>query len=101
MTNWVKDNRLKSVSMVLGIVISVFVIIGYFGPIDIIAARVYENKKPVMMDALDAAIEKQELRLEPRLQAIEIEQKYMRDDAETMHNETLEMQRQILEEVKK
>ena len=101
MTSWVKENRVKSVSMILGIVISVLVIVGMIGPIDIVADRVYENKRPDMMRALDNALEVQELRLEPRLQAIETEQKVMRKDAESQHEENMDMQRQILEEVRK
>ena len=101
MTNWVKGNRLKTLSIALGIIISVFIIIGFIGPVDIIADHVYDNKRPDMMKALDNALEVQELRLEPRLQAIETEQRVMRRDAESQHEENMEMQRQILEEVRK
>ena len=101
MTNWVKDNRLKTLSMVLGIVISLFVIIGFIGPVDIIADQVYKSKRPVMLERLDDAIEVHELRMEPRLQAIEhglVEQK---KTSKERWEETMEIQREILEEVRK
>ena len=101
MTGWVKENRLKTLGTVLGIIISLFVIVGFIGPIDIVADKVYENKRPEMMEALDNALEVQELRLEPRLQAIEhgmIEQKTTSDERWI---QSMEIQKQILEEVKK
>ena len=101
MTGWVKENRLKSVSMVLGIIISLFAIIGFIGPVDIIADQVYENKKPAMMKALDDALEVQQLRLEPRLQAIETEQKVMSETSKERWEENMLIQREILREVRK
>ena len=101
MTGWVKENRLKSVSVILGIVISLFVIIGMIGPVDIIADQVYENKKPAMMKALDDALEVQQLRLEPRLQAIETEQKVMSKTSKERWEENMLIQREILREVRK
>ena len=97
MTGYIKENKMKSLSWAFGIVVSLFTIFHFLGPIDFIAARVYENKKPVMMEALDNAIEVQELRLEPRLQAIETEQKHSR----SRDIEMMEIQREILTEVKK
>lgn len=101
MTNWVKDNRLKTLSMVLGIVISLFVIIGFIGPVDIVADQVYKSKKPVMMEALDDAIEVQRLKLEPRLQAIEYGMEEQKTTSKERWEETMEIQREILEEVRK
>ena len=101
MTNWVKGNRLKTLSIALGIIISVFIIIGFIGPVDIIADHVYKTKKPDMMKALDSALEVQELRLEPRLQAIETEQRTQRITSEERWEENMEIQKEILKEVRK
>ncbi|MHC4703363.1 MAG: hypothetical protein ACYTFQ_22585 [Planctomycetota bacterium] len=66
-------------------------------PIEIGAESVYRERKPEMIETLDQKIKEHTLVIEPRLQAIEIEQK----DSKKRDEDMMLIQREILEEVKK
>jgi len=59
-------------------------------PIEIGAAKVYDEKKPEMIGVVDQKIQTHELKVEPRLQAIE-----------QSTSESVTVQKAILEELKK
>lgn len=98
MVNWASENRLKAISMILGIIISAVFIISFFpNPIETGAEKVYEQKKPEMIEAVDKRIQNHELRVEPRLQAIEIEL----ESSKIRDEQMMVIQQEILTEVRK
>jgi len=105
MTGWIKDNKLKTISTMLGIIISIVVLLQFLpNPITVGAERVYEEKKPEMIEILGRAIEVQELRQEPRLRSIEMKMGNMekeQTEQKLMMIDSMAIQREILAEVKK
>ena len=105
MTGWIKQNQLKTLSLVLGIVMSMAFLISLLpDPVDSIANRVYEDKRPVMLEELDRALAMQKLRQEPRMQAIESDIgniKTEQTEQKKLMEDNMAISREILEEVKK
>ena len=105
MNDYIKENKLKSVSLGLGIILAMLTLIGYVpNPFKASAERVLEEKAPYIYEEVDRRIGIHELSIEPRLRTIESDIKHNNDqmlEIKQQGIDLMEMQREILEEVKK
>jgi len=91
-------NKPKSWAWLLGVPASILALWFLLSvPIESGAEKVYDAKKPEMIEIVNTKIQTHELRIEPRLQAIEHEQ----TESKKRDGEMMLIQREILTEVKK
>ena len=99
------ENKVKTVSLVLGIFVMALTLLGYIpNPFEVGAAKVYEAKKPQMEKVLEEHIKVQALVQEPSFQRIEaIAEQNQSDlaDVKQKLDNSIEIQKEILKEVKK
>lgn len=102
---WSTENRLKTLSTILGMIIAISVIYQFFpDPIRAKAEEVYDERRPKVIEEVDKKIKNHELRMEPRLQSIEYEvteQRKVQEDALRIQKDSAIIQQQILDELKK
>lgn len=105
LATYIIENKLKALSAILGIMIMFFTIIGYIpNPFEAGAMKVYEQKRGEMEAAVESRIELQKLVQEPRFQRLEtIASENQQDLTEVKKklDDSMLIQREILEEVKK
>ena len=105
MNDYIRENKLKSVSLGLGIILAMLTLIGYFpNPFKMSAERVIEEKAPYIYEEVDRRIGIHELAIEPRLRTIESEIKHNKDQMQEIKQQGMDlmkMQQEILDEVRK
>lgn len=105
MNDYIKENKLKSLSMGLGIILAMLTLVGYFpNPFKMSAERVIEEKAPYIYEEVDRRIGIHELSIEPRLRTIESDIKRNNEqmiEIKQQGMDLMKMQREILDEVKK
>jgi hypothetical protein len=105
MNDFFRDNKLKSLSLGLGIILAMLTLIGYVpNPFKVSAERVIEERTPYIYEEVDKRIGIHELMIEPRLQNIESEVKHNKEqmiELKVQGEQLMKIQREILAEVKK